>query len=318
LAVRHINAEITFSGLCLVEAGEHRSWDENRTLGPPLARRFEVLLVDTLKSCKSQTTEKHETCDAVKESSDATSAADHRHFPRLTYFAEDHLDIRREPAIWDGVFLPSPEGKEVVSIDLCRKLVEIIPPYGYRPEWSELRWIDRSRSSLGLLSVRRGVEDKCLDWVLSADQIQLGPTNRAKAIAIVMVPNGIWETKGVYRNREVASLDPVQWRVGSGNPQAIGRDLVLWLPDLRYGLTVRVSNLDDANPDSHDIVLTPGADNHLRFAISNLPGTLSEPDASHVGMFKDLAPGGDVLTPVQLDDVVCVQTACDVAGRFRR
>lgn len=313
MAIRQIDVEITFSGLCLVLAGKAKQWDPRRTRGPRRASDFEVLLVDTRpKASGALPGHAPGACGC------SAQMDDHRHYPRLSYFAEDHLalallrDAISGPghcqALWDGELHSSPDGKEVVSIDLTDRRVQIIPPFDYKWKWSRISWCRLSGVDVRF-PYDQG-DDSRLDWVLDARQIGLETVDRSGVVTVVStLPNGIWECRGAYRNREVAALDCVRWGIGRSPEQALGGDVVLRLPNLRYGPTVRISNLDGSDPQ--DIVLVPGIDDRLRFSITNHPKALSGPEVSHVSMFSRLNGGVSVNEPVQQDDVVCVQAACD-------
>lgn len=329
-----IIADIVFSGLCLVRVGQcervahkqRRGKSKEGLQRPRRASDIEVLLVDTVGK-------HHEGTDGEHRPGAHDHAA-HIHHPCLTYYAEDDLGLHTRSDRWDGVLRPSPEGKEVVSVDLKYKRVEIIPPWPYkRKEWSKLLWCSGSEPL-----PNDPEEDDRLDWVLQSRQAGLECVERDRAIAIVTglpddqgkrsLPNGEWRTRTVHRNREVRSRRPIRWQVGSlQDCRAIARDVVLRLAirssrrrggrreDRRSGLTLRISNRI-GDPDPYDIVLMPGGDDRLRFSISNLPRVLSEPWDSHWGMFSNLG-SGQIADVVQDDDLVCVSTgACENGLHF--
>lgn len=300
---RAFTAEITFAGLgVLLLEGSERGDQGSR--GPREVDKLKLLFVRTGEVDHGHG---HEHADH--------GDVDHRHYPRLTYYADDHLGLMPRSETWphDYVYTPSPEGRETVSVDLTDKRVEVIAPNKYERTISTLNWLQPSPNGADLPDFpRTEEEDRCLDWVLRSDQIYLGETDARRAVTTIEVPHGTWMTRGVYRNREVLTLDHVRWRVGE-RVQAMGRDLVLVLEGLRYGLTVRISNFDCDDPDPHDIVLTPGSDDRLRLALTNLPGSYSPPDISHVTMYGHLAAGDPprLSAPVQSDDVVCALASCD-------
>lgn len=320
-----IVAEIVFSGLCLVRVGEcgpeggrrsGRSKGEPRR--PRRASKIEVLLVDTFGKQGKGTGRSHDT--------EEHQNAQHLHYPLLNYYAEDDLGLHaRASDRWDGVLHPSPAGKEVVSVDLRFKRVEIIPPWPFTsPKSSKLSWCDAPSPY-----PKNPQEDDRLDWVLQSGQTGLESVDPDRAIAVITglpgpdgkrgLPNGEWRTRTVHRNREVKSRRPIRWKVGSlPESRAIARDVVLSLTsrggrgggDRRSGLTLRISDRK-GDPDPHDIVLMPGGDDRLSLSISNLPRVLSEPWESHRKMFSSLGPG-EIVDVVQDDDLVCATgTPCD-------
>lgn len=312
-----IIADITFSGLCVVRVGQADGEAGDQLGGesgsdrrrPRRARDIEVLLVDTLS------TNAEDTCGGHRHG--AHHGADHRHYPCLTYYAEDDLGLHARSDRWNGVLLPSPEGKEVVSIDLSQKRVEIIPPWPYGKDWSELAWCSEPA-----LHPSDPLEDDRLDWILQSQQMGLETVQPERAIAVVTglpgsdgkraLPNGEWRSGSVHRNREVRSRRPIRWKVGSLFPaQTLARDLVLRLPCLRTSLTLRISSRV-GEEDPYDVVLTPGGNDRLRLSISNLPRSLGEPWDSHLGMLTKLG-SGRIVDIVQDDHLVCVTgTACDI------
>lgn len=324
MTIRHIDAEITFSGLCLIHVKESEGTER-----PPRAKTVEVLLVKAIHGCTHgagggeagatrQSEQDGSVANTYQGESGPTPQKGHPHYPRLTYFLHDHPVLRPGFLDWDGRLLPSPDGREVVSHCLAGKHVAVIPPFDYHPEWSELRWCNIGEDSPLPRSV---AEDTCLDWLIDGDLIRLKEIHPELATTVVSLPNGVWETHGVTRNREVASLEPILWKIGEDTDErkapikALARDIVLRLHDLRHGLTVRISDLATRD-DPHDIVLTPGPDDHLKFAISNLPVALSEAEGSHVGMFQQLTRDQDQLAAIQFDDVVCMQPDCKVMVAF--
>jgi len=317
MAEETFTAEITFSGLCLILASKCEEWDAHRTRGPKWAGNVEVLLVDS-RNCHGDACHQHDP-----------------HYPRLTYYAEDHIGLRPRSGLWeppqddknpgrrpDAGYLTSPEGKEVVTVDLTEKKVEIIPPWPYVKKWSRLRWCEVEPGDSFPIIPNSEAQDRYLDWMLRSDTIgfEKEKLKPSEAVSHIYLPNGTWETRGAYRNREVSRLRPIRWKIGKDGPeQAIARDIVLRLDGLRYGPTIRISSLRSDKSIPQDLVLTPGIDRRLRFAISNLPRSYSDRDTSHVRMFEQLSsdPKPSIREPYQIDDVVCQLHACDSTIMFK-
>ena len=304
--LRAFTAEITFNGLAVMQIlGLDK--DDRRS-----ANGVKILFVKT-----------HGTEHDGGYDHGHHHGADHRHHPRLTYYADDQLGLLPKSDRWplDYDYYASPEGRQTVSVDLTGKRVKIIPFYSPdADEKLELLW-SKTAGRPSFPNPRRPGEEQCLDWVLSADQIGLKKVRADAAVTVIEPPPGLWKTHGVYRNREVRKLDPIRWRVGAGE-QAMGRDVVLELRNLNFGLTLRISNLTSTKPDPYDIVLTPGKDerpagtaasgaDRLRLALTNFPDSYTHADVSHVTMYGQLSGQDKPLeSPTQVDDVVCAQAAC--------
>lgn len=334
MAAEKITAEITFSGLCLIWPKKYPDWDRDLYRGPSRAKDFEVLLVNSdhqhgehdSKDEGKQPDQRHEENHPEGEENDhagqhegkASGFGHHdhpQHHPSLVYYAEDHLGLGPDNTFWDQSYSVSPNGREVIIICLNNKEVEIIPPYDYeyygRNKWSRLKWCK------GKPEIPRDIpeEDRCLDWTLSHDAIGLGEADieRSQAATIVKTPEGTWETKGAFRNREVSNLKAIRWEVGSPQPQALARDIVLRMEKLSHGPTIRITDRDDSSV-VQDITLTPGLYRKINFAITNLPREYSGIDASHVPMFSELTSTlnpGNIYRPRKIDDVVCQHSACE-------
>ncbi len=304
---REFTAEIAFGGLSTLLVCRPASWDPRLSRGPRKAKDLLVLMVNTN--------------EATGEC--ASGYQGHRHHPRLTYYADDHLGLRPQSKQWpdDYRYCSSPEGREVVSLDLSEKHVRIIPPYNYWREWSTLRWCQPMPSGVFPDAPVRASDNHCLDWVLRGDQIGFGEPKLKNAVTTIELPEGDWRSRGVYRNREVSKLNAIRWYLTKPEagqeirPQTMGPDLLLVLTGLQYGLTIRISDrtADPKRPDPYDIVLTPGWEKLLRVSLTNLPYSYSEPDTSHVKMYSSLScqDPDELWAPVQADDVVCAQSACN-------
>ncbi len=273
---RRYSAEITFSGLLLIDIHEPSNVD-NRERGPRTAKEVRVLLADT------------------------SDVQCHQHKPRLTYFAEDDLSL--SPGIPTGV---DPSGRETISLDLYQTDIDVIAPFPHpgrrdgKPH--ELSWFEGKVARRDSLSAvpQSPYEERFLDWTIQASDIGIpqGSVRGRRSTSIIRLPPGSWQSTGVARNREVASLAPHVWNVTNGaghitRTQALSRAISIRFEGLRYGLSIRLTPRDtpenqEKQRKPQEVVLVPGPSNKLNVAISNLPPASTPPAESHLSMFTSL------------------------------
>lgn len=285
---RRFSAEITFSGLCLVHFHGCRTRRRPRT-----AKWVEVLLVNALAA--------HE---------------GHRHVPRLNYYLQDDL----APKLGDQL-VPSPDGQDIVSLDIEECEVDITPPYPYARSRSELTWMEGRLKSTKVEVPKDPYEEAFLDWVLNTDDFGLATLKSDLSVTRVKVPNGRWSCAGVLRNREVGSMPPFLWQLVDDhgtpkNPQrALGTDIRLRLDGLRYGPMIAIEPRKGGSV--RQVQLTPGNDALLRFSITNLPETVVSPDERHLPMYDRISDGSRLLSIRQVDQMSCrTSRPCDSSVRF--
>jgi hypothetical protein len=279
--------------LCLLDIRD--PWPPGDRSRPRRAGRIDVYLVDTSAgTCGSQ-------------------AHDHpEHRPALTYYAADNLGIRKGTPL-----LPSPLGTEIAVESLQRKRVDIIPPYDYRKRVHTFGW-GRAKS---LPSSPE--QDRWLRWVLGGEELwgkRRSINHSGVATRVDFHCGGFWQAQTVFRNREVDGVRPVRWLI-DGRVRALARDVVCRLFGFRHGPTIRLSGLRsdgsvERNQETRDIVLTPGADDLLRFSITNLSQEYRGRSRPHLGAFAAMLQGVDeknIKLPQQVDMVACQGHECEAA-----
>ena len=306
---RRFTAEITFSGLILVDVRKPGRVRENER-GPRTARDVRVLLVDSEERAARACHEE----PAERDQKTGERHACHRHYPRLTYFAEDDLSLAPGTPI-----AVSPDGRETVSVSLDGMDVEVEAPYPYERSGRRhvLSWMEGELARKALRRPETRYEERFLDWSIQNVDIGLdsGHIEPVRATSCITLPPGAWQSKGVVRNREVASLAPYVWEVvdGSGEvtrTQALSRSVSVRLEGLRYGLSVQIGPRHA--PANREIVLVPGPSDELKLAITNLPDRTPVPDESHLPMFARLTAAGTGLDRSRIaivDHVTCQSSA---------
>ncbi len=305
---RRFSAEITFAGLCVVHFQECRRRLKDES-GPRQAGKVEVLLAEA----------------------HGHNDPSHRHLPRLNYYLQDDLAPRLGESL-----RPSPDGQDIVSIDLTDCDVEITPPFPYPKSHpvSELTWMEGGlQRKAGSRRGRRGTrktrvklprdpyEDKFLDWILNTEDFRLDELPPDRRTTVVKVPNGQWSCAGVIRNREVGSMQPLQWQLVDTAGKAVGElrralgtDIRLRLDGLRYGPMIAIKPRQ-GGPE-RQIQLTAGTDGPLRLSITNLPEEVGSPDERHLPMY---APESELLSIRQVDQLSCrPRRPCDASVQFSK
>lgn len=304
---RRFDVRITFSGMVVaVVSGCLRTREGQR--GPHEAEAVEILFANTLSD--------HDDCaSAAAGSHSEAHSSSHDHFPTLTYYAEDDLNL-----VGGEKISPSPLGKEAVQLDISNKDVTVIAPYPYpradqsdRPKvFHQLSWLEGGLTG-GASQPTSTREDHFLDWTLQTDELGLEASSLKRDLAStkITLPPGAWTNAGVVRNREVASLSPVLWDIDSPGlrgavTRALSRGLRLTLKGLRSSLVVQLK--DRNSGDIRHVVLVPGADDLLHLAFTNQPRVTPPQGESHLRMLSRLSQDRTALdsaTVTYRDQVSC-------------
>lgn len=272
--------DVHVSGLCVVRVKDPEKWDRRKQRGPERVGGVELLMAN------------------------AKGRSEHcpRHRPCLSYYLEDNLAPLAPAGGLD--LMASPEGKEVVSVDLTDRTVQFLMPYPYSKEnpFAKLTW--RARGTDRWPSSAR--ESHYMDWALDAAELGLkyDDIDLDKAIARVELPNGTWLAR-CDRNRNPPPLNgwlqPTRWRVGSRKkPQAVARSFVLRFRKLRSSPRIRILNA--RNDTVHDVLLTPGEDNKVNVSFTNLPLKFRGVHDAHVSAFGSLSRSGASIQGLELHD----------------
>lgn len=305
---RDIDVEITIGGIGLLWITEPLRTTPGLR-GPSEARKLVVLFPPEGKDGNGQ-----------HEGHAGHGPRPPRHRPRLTFFAEDNLLLTPGESL-----LESPDGREVVSLDLTNRRVFFEPPYPYYRDHpiSTLRWATPDESGTLPDVPARPADDRNLDWLLNADDIGLTDPDPALATTVIHLPEGHVFARNVFRNRHADDVAPAMWSVGE-RTQAVARETVVRLEGLWQRLRICITpKSDDVNADRNtverEIQLLPSHPGLVRVAVSYLPDEFIGDD-SHLGLLRELQPGCEISFPVQQDYVETAVTACEncckIAGGF--
>lgn len=277
---RRFNAHIHVAGLCLVnfdlDEDRMRSLSSKR---PAVAKGATAFLVNT-----------------------EGMGCLHRHAARLTFTAAAATAL--EPGV---ELIASPDGEEVVSLDIAKKYVRIQWPWPQSETLGrhELRWLedelDRPTRPL------HPSEDDRLDWALQMSDIGMSWFEPDRACSIVELPAGLWCCTGAFRRRGVPGLQAPEYILKNNpfNTRVLAREFRLEAEGLRTGPIVEVFDLETGKLE-RKFALTPGEDDCLSMGLSNLPEKQSPPDMSHVTMYDLLQSPEkreDLIAPAPKDDL---------------